>query len=158
MKISQPFLSVLKSRRQGKLFSFALTCIVLFLFSSGVIFAQSTYRKPPKEVLDVLDAKPSPTASISPMRDFMLLAQGVRYPPITELAQPMLRLAGLRINPRTNGPHRSPYFIKLWLKKISGGSDMEVVLPAGAPIGLPQWGADGKRFAFLNTTSSGIEL
>jgi dipeptidyl aminopeptidase/acylaminoacyl peptidase len=158
MKISSPFLSTLRLRWQDKLFFSALTLITLFLFSSGVTFAQSTYRKPPKEVLDVLDAPPTPTASISPTRDFMLLAQGVRYPPITELAQPMLRLAGLRINPSTNGPHRSPYFIKLWLKKISDSSDMEVALPTGAHIGFPQWSADGKRFAFLNTTSSGIEL
>lgn len=158
MKDSSSSLSSLKLRRQDKLFSTALTLILLVLFSSGAAFAQSTYRKPPKEVLDVLDAPPTPTASISPTRDLMLLAQGVRYPPITELAQPMLRLAGLRINPITNGPHRAPYFIKLWLKKISDSSEMQVTLPPDARISFPEWSAGGQRFAFLNTTSSGIEL
>ena len=29
------------------------------------------------------------------------------HPTIAELAQPMLRLAGARVNPKTNGPHRA---------------------------------------------------
>jgi dipeptidyl aminopeptidase/acylaminoacyl peptidase len=156
MRISLSSLSSSKLRRPDKLFISALALIILF--SSGATRAQSAYRQPPKEVLDVLNAPPTPTASISPTRDLMLLAQGVRYPPIAELAQPMLRLAGLRINPNTNGPHRAPYFIKLWLKKISDGSEMEVALPPGAHIAFPEWSADGKRFAFLNTTANGIEL
>jgi dipeptidyl aminopeptidase/acylaminoacyl peptidase len=136
------------------LLSLAILCVI----SDGTASAQNTYRKPPKEVLDVLDTPPTPAASVSPRRDLMLLAQGTRYPPIADLAQPMLRLAGLRINPNTNGPHREPYYIKLWLKKISDGSEVQVALPAGARISFPQWSADGQRFAFINTTQKGIEL
>jgi dipeptidyl aminopeptidase/acylaminoacyl peptidase len=88
----------------------------------------------------------------------MLLAQGVRYPPISDLAKPMLRLAGLRINPNTTGPHRAPYFVALTLKKVSDGSERKVELPAGAQAGFPVWSADGRRFAFTNTTPTGIEL
>lgn len=158
MKISRSFLSSLKSRLQDQFMAGALTLILLILFSSGSSLAQSTYRQPPKEVLDVLNAPPTPTALISPTRDYMVLAQGVRYPPIAELAEPMLRLAGLRINPVTNGPHRAPYFVKLWLKRISDGTETPVTLPPDAHIRFPQWSGDGKRFAFLNTTASGIEL
>ena len=81
--------------------------------------AQTTYRKPPQAVLDVLNAPVPPSATISPARDQVLLATGVRYPPITELAQPMLRLAGLRINPNTSAPHMSPYYVALSIKRIS---------------------------------------
>src|SRR5262245_45739734 len=75
------------------------------LAPSFSVHAQTPYQKPPKTVLDVLDAPESATVSVSPSRDKMLLSTPVRYPSIAELAEPMLRLAGSRINPKTNGPH-----------------------------------------------------
>lgn len=136
------------------------TFAVLILLCSCAVatFAQDAYRQPPKEILDVLNAPVTPTVSISPARDVMLLATGLRYPPISELAQPMLRLAGLRINPNTNGPHRSPSFVALSLKRISDGVETKIALPPAAHITFPQWSADGKHFAFTNTTPNGIEL
>src|SRR5205807_206090 len=55
--------------------------------------AQSGYRRPPKEVLDILQAPPTPQVSVSPTRDRLLLLHAERYPGIAELAEPMLRLA-----------------------------------------------------------------
>jgi dipeptidyl aminopeptidase/acylaminoacyl peptidase len=136
----------------------ALSVLLLILLSTVAGVAQESYRQPPKAVLDVLNAPVTPSASVSPARDYMLLAEGVRYPPIADLAQPMLRLAGLRINSRTNGLHLAPYWIKLWTKKISDGSQVQVSLPAGARISFPVWSTDGKHFAFTNTTANGIEL
>src|SRR4051812_14066610 len=133
----------------------AALCCVLAL--AATLSAQ-TYQKPPQAVLDVLNAPVPPTGALSPTREYMLLAQGVRYPPLKELAQPMLRLAGLRINPNTTGPHRTNYFVALSLKKVSDGSERKVELPAGARAGFPVWSADGRRFAFTNTTPTGIEL
>ena len=134
------------------------TALTLLLLLSNLAAAQQAYKKPPKEVLDVLNAPVTPLVSISPSRDMLLLATGVRYPPISDLAQPMLRLAGLRINPNTNGPHRSPYYVALELKRIVDGAQTKVALPAGAHADFPQWSPDSKHFVFANTTSTGIEL
>ncbi|HYX40942.1 MAG TPA: hypothetical protein VE821_04555, partial [Pyrinomonadaceae bacterium] len=134
-----------------------LTCLIVLLLATVPTLAQS-YRKPPQAVLDVLDAPVTPVANVSPTGELMLLATGVRYPPISDLAQPMLRLAGLRINPKTNGPQRAPYFVALSLKRISDGTETKVGLPADAHIDFPQWSPDGKHFAFMNTTPTGIEL
>ncbi len=134
----------------------ASLCALLLLLAGGV--AGQGYRKPPQAVLDVLNAPVTPLVSLSPARDRMLLATGVRYPPISDLAQPMLRLAGYRINPNTNGRHGAPYFVALSLKSIAQGAETKVELPAGAQVGLPQWSPDGKRFAFTNTVANGIEL
>src|SRR5215213_1552728 len=135
----------------------ALVALFCVCASAGALSAQ-TYQKPPQAVLDVLNAPVPPVGALSPTREYMLLAQGVRYPPISELAQPMLRLAGLRINPNTTGPPRAPYYVALTLKKVSDGSERKVELPSGAQAGLPVWSADGRRFAFTNTTPTGIEL
>lgn len=132
--------------------------VALLSFLSLVALAQGGYRKPPREVSDVLNAPVTPTAFVSPSRETMLLATGVRYPAIADLAQPMLRLAGLRINPNTVGPHRTQYFVAYTLKRVSDGAETKVMLPPGAHAGAPIWSPGGKRFAFTNTTPTGIEL
>jgi len=82
--------------------------------------------------------------SVSPVRDRIALLEPQRYPPMWGLAQPMLRLAGLRINPNTNGQHRQPYFVSMKLKNIADGIELPVALPAGAKIFSPKWSPNGK--------------
>src|SRR5204863_83886 len=76
---------------------------VLSLMAASPLQAQTGYQKPPKEILDVLKASPTPQVSLSPQGMQLLLLEGGGAPTIADLAQPMLRLAGLRINPATNG-------------------------------------------------------
>src|SRR5215813_3480171 len=128
------------------------------LAASFNVQAQTPYQKPPKAVLDVLDAPDSPLVSVSPARDKMLLATPVRYPTIAELAEPMLRLAGSRINPKTNGPHNPRRITKLALKDIADGKETPLALPPNPNLGMPEWSNDGKQFAVTNTTANGIEL
>jgi dipeptidyl aminopeptidase/acylaminoacyl peptidase len=132
--------------------------VVVLTSLSASVPAQQGYKKPPKDVLDILSAPVTPTASISPTRDTILFATGLRYPPLADLAQPMLRLAGLRINPSTNGPHRFSYSVALTLKRIGDDTEKKIALPPAAKITSLQWSGDGKHFAFLNTTPTGIEL
>jgi dipeptidyl aminopeptidase/acylaminoacyl peptidase len=134
-----------------------LTQSLLFLLVPIISFAQS-YKQPPKEIMDVLNSPAIPAVSVSPVRDRMALLEPLRYPPIAELAQPMLRLAGLRINPNTNGQHRQSYFVGLKLKNIADGKESTVSLPAGAQIFSPQWSPDGKYIAAGNITPTGVEL
>jgi dipeptidyl aminopeptidase/acylaminoacyl peptidase len=119
-------------------------------------FAQ--YQKPPQNVQDILNASAIPGSTISPSKDVILLTETLRYPPISELSQPMLRLAGLRINPNTNGSHRPFYAVKASLKNIASGKETPVNLPPNANIISPNWSADGKYIAVGNQTPSGIEL
>ena len=135
-----------------------LAGLILLAAVAMAAMGQQGYKKPPKDVVDVLNAAVTPSAWVSPARDMMLLSTTLRYPPIADLAPPMLRLAGLRINPNTNGPHRFQYAVGLTLKRINDGSEIKVSLPPGAKVSPPQWSADGKLFAFTNTTNSAIEL
>ncbi|MEO5858294.1 MAG: prolyl oligopeptidase family serine peptidase [Pyrinomonadaceae bacterium] len=123
-----------------------------------VAAAQGSYKKPPANIQEILDAPAIPSTSISPSRDKIALFEPLRYPPITELAEPMLRLAGSRINPKTNGQHRTPYSVGVKLKNIADGREMAVALPAGAKIISPQWSPDGKYIAAGNVTPAGVEL
>ena len=132
--------------------------VLAVLLIADVGFAQQGYKKPPKEVLDILNAPVTPGASVSPTRDNILLSTGLRYPPLADLAQPMLRLAGRRINPASNSPHRFQYSVGLTLKRIADGSEVKIDVPPGAKISGVDWSDDGKHFAFLNTTPTRVEL
>jgi dipeptidyl aminopeptidase/acylaminoacyl peptidase len=135
----------------------ALLCGVLTLTTAADAPTQ-TYQRPPKPVADILDAPPPPAVSVGPTGENLLLVQGERYPGIEELAAPQLRLAGLRIDPKTNGPARSPRVTGLTLMALPGGEQTRVELPAGGRFGFPVWAPDGKRFAAPRTVPDGIEL
>jgi len=57
------------------------------------------YQLPPKDIADLLLAPPTPAVSIDHKGQWMLLSSRSSYPPVEELAQPELRIAGIRFNP-----------------------------------------------------------
>ena len=132
--------------------------LVLVCAAATIGLAQGSYKQPPKEIMDVLNAPAIPGTSISPTRDKIAVLVPLRYPPIADLAQPMLRLAGTRFNPATNAPHTQGYAIALRFKSVADGKEIEVPVPAGAKIVGLQWSPDGKHAAFGNVTSNGVEL
>ncbi|MGA2212170.1 MAG: prolyl oligopeptidase family serine peptidase [Bryobacteraceae bacterium] len=130
-----------------------------FLSLAAIVFAGDyTYQQPPKEVRDVLNALPTPAVSVSPQRDFAIFLQAVRYPPIAQVAQPFLPLAGLRVDANTNSLHMANYFISFAIKRLPGGEDVAMALPRDGKFGTPVWSPDGKQFAFTNTVVKGVEL
>jgi dipeptidyl aminopeptidase/acylaminoacyl peptidase len=147
-------------KRTVPLFSVLLVCAMVAAFCAAPAFAQQKYEKPPQEVLDVLNAPLPPTPFLSPKRDLLALAQPMVYPAISDLAEPMLRLAGVRVNPRTNAERSYiRYWTALTLKKISDGTEFPVELPAGVSrLDSFLWNATGTMLAFTNETSDGVDL
>jgi dipeptidyl aminopeptidase/acylaminoacyl peptidase len=117
-----------------------------------------SYRLPPAVIANILDAPPTPALSVSPDRRVIALLGRPGLPSIAELAEPELRLAGTRINPRTNGPSRDAAFRSLSFRELRGGVERPVALPEGARLNHPRWSADGSTLAFTLTTDEGIEL
>jgi dipeptidyl aminopeptidase/acylaminoacyl peptidase len=128
------------------------------LLAAAPAWAASPYQKPPKPVLDVLHAPQSPTAIINPSQDRLLLGTAVRQPPIAYVAQPMLKLAGQRINPRTRTQHGAIYFSAFELVSIPAGETSKVRLPEGLRAGMPSWSSDGKLAAFAVIADTATEL
>ena len=95
------------------------------------------YVLPPQAIVDVFDAEFLPQTIVSPSHQIVALTRARAYPTIAELAQPMLRLAGSRVNPKTNGPHRASGLpgtgiYAIALKKIADGSEVNVTMPPQA--------------------------
>src|SRR5712692_8741590 len=109
--------------------------LLLTILAIPVVADQLPYQKPSKEILDILSAPTPPTLAVNPTRTYATLSQAERYPSIAEVSEPMLRLAGLRIDPRTNGLHLAPNSFAITLVKLSDGSKVPVALPAKALAG-----------------------
>ena len=119
---------------------------------------EERYQKAPAVMREILDASPTPLVSLSPKRDRLVLVQGSLYPAVSELAQPMVALAGYRINPLSNGPHRPPRYVGLTLKNIVTGTEKSLPVPSGSYLGFPLWSPDGKMFAVTSYQADTVEL
>jgi len=120
--------------------------------------ADVRYKLPPAEIVSILDAPPIPAAVVSPKGDVVVLVRRSSMPPISELAQPMLRLAGVRVNPATGGPHRTAGVTGFTVKKIAGGGETTIDVPGARSLETIGFSPDGARFAFSVTRVDRIEL
>jgi len=113
---------------------------------------------PPKEIIGAFDAQPLPQAILGPTKEMMALTFRKAQPTIAELSQPMLRLAGARVNPRNNGPQRATEIYAITLKKIADGSEVKVTLPPQANLANVRFSPDGAHLSFQNRRDDRIEL
>jgi len=136
-----------------------VVAIAACAFQAPLTAAEPTYQMPPKAIADLIDAPLPPATMVSPDKDTLLMLDRPALPSIEEVSQPELRLAGSRINPRTNGPSRRSYYTGMTLRKVSGGAERPVAgLPKGARVRDVTWSPDGNKVAFTNTVANGIEL
>jgi dipeptidyl aminopeptidase/acylaminoacyl peptidase len=133
----------------------------LFVLAIPAARAQTNlqYEQPPKAIVDIVDALPTPGVELSPAgaagKRSMLIEHFSGLPTIAELAQPELRLAGLRFNPRTDGPSRGRYDTSLELQALPNGKAIAVAgLPEHAKIRFADWSPDGQKISFVNISDA----
>ena len=130
------------------------------LVSVSPSFAQESYRLPPPEVVAILDAAPAPSVRMSPDRAWMLMVESPAMPSIADVSRPMLRLAGMRIDPVANAPYRTGYDSGLLLRATRDveAEPERVPLAQGASLASVSWAPDSQRFAFSVATDHGTDL
>lgn len=132
--------------------------LLLSALSFTGIAGQPQYKLPPKEVVDILDAPPTPLVLVSPAKNAMLLVDYKPNPSLEFIAQPILRIAGIRISPKLSAQQRITQFIGVIVKDIATKKEIRVQLPPKAVIGVPVWSFDGTKFAFTRDEKEGVEL
>ena len=138
---------------------FRVACLVADASVLSLAQTDMNYQEPPKAIVDLVDRRPTPLVDVSP-RDcatgrWLLVESLSGLPPISDLAQPELRLAGLRFNPKTNGPSRGFYVTSLSLKLLPDGVEKPVAgLPQDAKIRFAAWAPDACHVFFVNITDS----
>jgi hypothetical protein len=117
-----------------------LLAIIAITLSVAAMAQDMGYRTPPKEIADLILAKPSPTVSINRQGNLMLLQEREPMISVEELAQPEIGVAGIRINPRTFGRSRESYVANLRLKDVNTLAEHAIEgLPTNARINNISW-------------------
>ena len=134
--------------------------VAIFAFAASLARAQTNlkYQLPPKAIVDIVDAKPTPGVKLSPLaageKRLLLIEHLAGLPTIAELARPEFRLAGLRFNPKTDGPSRGRFDTSLELQALPSGKPVAIAgLPANAEIRFAEWSPDGRKISFVNISN-----
>lgn len=147
---------------RSKPFALFIVCAVV---SFAAAAADVGYQQPPEPLLSVLRAPLNPALRLDPTGKTLLLMARTQYPPIARVAEPYLKLAGVRVEPSTHNRHdrANGYGIRtcldgLSLLDIASGRQTAIALPAGACPAAPLFSPDGRHFAFANTVADHVEL
>lgn len=118
-----------------------------------------SYQAPPKDIADLLLAKPTPAVRIDSKAEWMLLSERNSYPTVEELGQPEIRIAGLRLNPNNFSPSRQLFVNNFKLKNIKSNQEFTIAgLPAGMLAGNATWSPSENKIAFTNTSGTRVDL
>ncbi|MBL7744635.1 MAG: prolyl oligopeptidase family serine peptidase [Chitinophagaceae bacterium] len=139
---------------------FVFTVLIISFFNISVPAQDDlSYKVPPKDIADMLLAKPTPGVSVDDKGEWMLLTESNSYPSVEELARPELRVAGLRINPANFAPSRQVFINTIYLKHIGSGKEYKIAgLPSPLFAGNVSWSPGDKKIAFTHTTDSRVDL
>ncbi|MDN3577740.1 prolyl oligopeptidase family serine peptidase [Chitinimonas viridis] len=137
--------------------SLALLCAALL--PGSMALADTHYQTPPAELQALVDAPRGPLFNLGPKRSTALLVGMAALPSISAVAQPELRLAGLRINPRMRAASRFDFGNGLSLLDVGTGQQRPVQgLPVDPRIADIAWSSDERWVAFSRWGDNGVEL
>ena len=126
---------------------FVLTMVESAGVSDDILKPAARWQSPPEDLLKVLHAPQLPWVWTSPTGEYLLLADPLLYPPLAELGAPMHKLAGIRVNPATNGYHGRHGGTSPRLVRVEDGNTTPLDLPSDAEVHDVEWTVDGQRFA-----------
>ena len=153
--------SLLHSQRRFLLFCLA-ACLLLTPYCNQVSAEELLYQVPDKTIANLVDVPPTPTARLSRDHSKLLLLEQPSLPSIAEVSQPELRLAGMRINPKTNGASRErSNLAKIHLLdlKAKNAKPVEITgFPKDARIANASWSPDASKVACTVVDDSSITL
>jgi len=134
---------------------------LVFLAFSLLSQENITYQQPPEEILKLVDVERAPGVYIDYEKEHMLLLYRDAYKSIEELSQEEMRLAGLRIDPKTNIGSRVNYYNNIRIKYLKS-KDLIIKDVQGMPenprLANLSFSPDQQLMAMTNTTTEGVEL
>ncbi|UCE61418.1 MAG: hypothetical protein JSU63_06650, partial [Phycisphaerales bacterium] len=135
-----------------------LCLISASLLSIGAALASETYKQPAESVLNVLNAPWPPSAHVGPVGETVIFSDREYYSTLEARARPYFELAGVRVDPKSNGTYGYLYRTGFTIHRLEDHRETRITLPESAQLGNPSWSADGRFVAFSNTTANGVEL
>lgn len=118
------------------------------------------YKLPPAPLQALVEQPRAPSVNLSPQRNLAAMVKTPSLPSIREVAQPELKLAGLRMNPRTYSTSRFSFGEDIWLFDIETRKEMRISgLPQNLKLADLAWSPDQRTIAFTHLSEqAGVEL
>lgn len=108
------------------------------------------YQQPAQEIIDIVDAAPTPGASLSPDGKTMLSLSYPSLPGLADLAAPEYRLAGVRFNPANSSPALPRFISALTLIDLASAKNTAIKgLPKALKAVNLTWSPDSRYLAFI---------
>ncbi|MEH3041820.1 MAG: prolyl oligopeptidase family serine peptidase [Sphingomonas paucimobilis] len=137
-------------------------CLIALLLATTAHAQEPTtgYHRAPDAIARILETPPTPSVAVSPDHRTLAILGRENLPSIANLSKPILRLAGYRIDPATNGQAemRVQWLNALSFKDVATGRTVAVKLPAGTRFAAPDWSPDGARMAFYVQEANALSL
>ena len=134
---------------------------LLFVLLASIGFAQEdiTYQKPPQEILDLVDFQRAPSISMDSKKEQIVFMYRNTYKTLAEISEEEMRLAGLRINPKTNISSTVTYVNNIQYRKFKDKNLVQIKgLPENPRLTNFAWSPDETKMAFTHTTQTGVEV
>lgn len=122
----------------------------------GVAWGQEEWKHPPDDIAGVLRSPVLPEWWPLP-GDRALEVRAVLYPPLSDLARPMLPLAGVRVDPTRRTLHRERLYADPVIVDASGRRT-PIPLPSGRSLRAVTASPGGDHLALQLTSDAGVEL
>ena len=123
------------------------------------VFAQTNYQMPPKEILELADTKAPAQNLITKSNKYLMQIERPLYKSLDELAEPELRLAGLRINPENFNQARGTYYTGIKLFSLPDAKEIPVTgLPQNLKMQSLSISPQETHLAFIQVLPNDLEL
>lgn len=127
------------------------------------VFAQEEikYQLPPQSIIDLVDAPQISVQQFSKDGQWMLILTPPNFQSVEQIAQPVLGLATIRINPITNTTvaENPGTFKAIQVRNLKTNETFELAnLPKDLNLSDVSWSSTSGVFAFLNKTLTDTEL
>ena len=156
-------MNFIRDKRWIKGISYKLTVVTALCLVESNAFAQAqlNYQLPPKSIVDLVDAPQIPEVKVSPDGQWILMLEAPGFQSIIQASQPILGIAGLRINPvsYTTVAENLGTFKSIKIRNLASKEEFGLQgLPADLQLADITWAPGGTAFAFLNKTLLHTEL
>lgn len=134
---------------------------VLLLGFSCPLAAQDnlSYQVPHENIRELVEAPTTPSVVFNRQGDMALLLEAPDFPTIADVSQPVIGLAGLRLNPANTSSAVGSAFTNIHVRNIKSGTEHQITgLPESARISNLSFSPDEQHIAFTHSTDSGVEL
>lgn len=134
---------------------------IVFFIMTQLLESQEkiVYQTPPREILELVDIERAPLVELDSKKEQMLFYYRPAFKSLSDLNQPELRLAGLRINPETNISSTIAYYHDIRYQQVMKGAVQSIKgLPEQPRIAYVSFSPDETKIAFTHTSQEGVEL